>query len=242
MVLHRADMEIESEEDLQLLNNINASLRAKMESVISADTLQRVKGVTFDDIFSMENRLDVSLKPEEAKALGLVHKITTLNPKEMQSLSVKLINCMTSPTEKKPLKKGLAPIISTETNLNLNKMNIDKLKAEFTEVYKEVLALGINQERERVKSFSAFIDADKETVIKAISEGSDFTPSTQNELMIKFQAHTLKAANIKSSTEKELGTGGAPNEDEAVLTEKEKEVVAMESRIEEKLKSQFKIK
>ena len=213
MCLHRADMEIENEEDKIILDSVNASLRAKLEKTVNAEMFQKIKGLTFDDVFSMDKRVNVMITPEEAKALGLVKTITSLQPKEAEALKMKIISCYSQ--ERKPID------INTNTNknsINLNSkpMTADKLKAEHPEVYRSILSEGAKQEKMRIEAHLAFIDVDQDATIKSINEGTEMSPKIMAEMSVKMMtAKTVINLDKDSKVITETGAGASTEKTEA---------------------------
>jgi hypothetical protein len=58
----------------------NQVIRKKLEAKINEEEFTKVTKKSFDDIFSMEDRLDVRMNAQQAKKIGLVDEIVKLNP------------------------------------------------------------------------------------------------------------------------------------------------------------------
>jgi len=86
ILFHRAAMGgLEYEKDLseaerKILDGINAKARQALEARASSDKFEAVTGVSYDELFSMDNRKDVIINALQAKELGFVHKINDLTP------------------------------------------------------------------------------------------------------------------------------------------------------------------
>ncbi|MBA7563360.1 hypothetical protein ES708_05015 [subsurface metagenome] len=72
-------------------------------------------------------------------------------------------------------------------------MKIEEFKNSEPDLYSEIIA----KERDRVKAWLVFIDVDKDKVVKAIKDGTDFTPTG---VMIP----TLEAQKKLDAFDKEL--------------------------------------
>jgi ATP-dependent protease ClpP protease subunit len=115
------------------LARVNKSLRTAFENKIDVDAFAKLKGVTMDELFSMDSRKDVFLSAKEAKKIGLINKITTITPEkkaEIDSIFVDIAakyNGAPTPT----------PIIPTENKTQKieTKMTIEDLKSQHPSVY-----------------------------------------------------------------------------------------------------------
>jgi ATP-dependent protease ClpP protease subunit len=185
ILFHRAsfgDPELEKtmdEADKKILAAVNASIRSALELKIPAAKFLEVTGVSYDEMFSMDQRLDVIINAEQAKALGLVttiNKLTASKKSEIMALSNTY---------------GIAafskePIIQSE---NTNAMTVAEFKKANPEAYQEIFDLGhtagISAEQTRTKTWLAYKDIDAEAVAKGISEGKAVDPVIMAEMQIK---------------------------------------------------------
>lgn len=88
-LVHRAASwweDIMTDEELADIEARNKVIRKKLEARIDKDKFEKVTGKTFNDIFSMEDRLDVRLNAKQAKDIGLIDEIIKLNPKKMAEI------------------------------------------------------------------------------------------------------------------------------------------------------------
>lgn len=120
-LIHRAanlDESEMSENDLKDLENRNKVIRKKLEARIHEDKFKEVTGKTFDDIFSMDGQLDVSLNAEEAKEIGLINEVISLDTKELEKIEAEYfdkIAALTTPQKKEN---------SNNNNSNNNNMGL----------------------------------------------------------------------------------------------------------------------
>lgn len=110
-LVHRAaswfeDMGEEFKKDIA---NRNKIIRKKLEARIDEKKFTEVTGKTFDDIFDMENRLDVRLTAKEAKKIGLVSKVIKLDVKKRTEIESRYFN-------------DIAALAIPSTNSKSNKM------------------------------------------------------------------------------------------------------------------------
>lgn len=176
------------------LVDTNKHLRAAMESKFSATEWEVVTGVSMDQLFSLDDRIDVVINAEQAKRLGLITKITKITPEQKEAIAARIADqnlviaahMGISTPHIDPIKdpKAGADIISFQ-HQNNKKMTIEKLKAEHPEIYAQVVGLGITQERDRVGAYMAFAHLDLEGVRGAIKDGTVMNETERSEYALK---------------------------------------------------------
>ncbi len=215
---HRADMFVENEQEQALLDGVNKDLKAQMLKKIDADKWLEITGITIDQLFDPNTRIDVTLTGLQAKKVGLIDKVVNLTPeieKSMAAFNTKLFNVS---AENK----------SNNNNPKQNKMTIEQLKAEHPGVYAEVIALGKSEEKDRVESIMAFVEVDPSACKTAIESGKNLTQKQMSEFAIKaFSKDTVAAVTAESA--KPLATGEPDN---TVKTDKVKQIEAFESSLD----------
>lgn len=201
IMIHRAAGYVENEDDKRLLDNVNKDIRKALEARIDQKKLEEIAGVTLDNIFNDEKRRDIWLTADEAKKIGLVDKVTRIEPKVLDALNSKLVafadfselseHVSDDETEN---DSHVSETVESEENKNNNNQNFEQmtkqeLKAKHPELYAEIFAEGVTdgakQESTRVKAFLAFLKFDNEGVVKAIKEGTEFSTDVQAEFMTK---------------------------------------------------------
>ncbi len=215
IMLHRASMFIENEEDQKFLDNVNKDLRKKLESKIDDEKLKSIKGVGLKDLFENEKRIDLFLSAREAKQIGLINKINSVDPKELAAFNSKFFSVA---AEHKP-----EPINST--------MTLEELKAKHPTVFAEVHNLGVTagiaQEKERVEACLVFIEVDAAGVKEAIASGKALGPKQMAEFSLKVMAKG-KTADAKDDSAAAVETKEDATKDK---TDKEKTVEAFEANV-----------
>lgn len=180
-----SDKELFTEELKQRLIDINSSLRKAMESKFTAEEWFKITGVSLDDLFSLENRIDVELDSTAAKKLGIISKIIKITPAKKAE-----IEAMSMQIAAYGVAKGQKGI--EEENLKVHKMTIEKFKTEHPEIFASVLAEGVKQERDRVGAYLAFIDVDAKAVSEGIKSGDPLSQTTMAEFSRKaFSAEVI---------------------------------------------------
>lgn len=115
-LLHRAASwweDVMNEDELKDIENRNKVIREKLEARIDKDKFKEVTGKTFDDIFSMDDRLDVRLDAKQAKEIGLIDEIITLDVARRQEIESRYLNEIAA--------------LSINNNSNVNKKKMGKL-------------------------------------------------------------------------------------------------------------------
>lgn len=214
-LLHRAAYPQWIEQDPEYFNQamrenlaaINKSLRAAFEAKVDVAKFEKLKGVTLDEVFSMESRIDVNLTAAEAKKIGLINEIVVITPQLKAEIEANLNNYTVGIAAKYTETKINNPINNNNPKKSI--MTIETLKAEHPAVYAQALALGVEQEKDRVGSIMAFNDIDPEAVKKAIASGKFLSETEKSELAIK------AIAKLKLTATKEESAPAATTTEEA---------------------------
>lgn len=218
-LLHRADMSVESEADKTFLARINKDLRAKLQARVDADIFKEVTGYTIDEMFDSEKRIDIMLDAKQAKKIGLVQKINKLTPSEVEAFNSKMLFNVAAFNENKNQK----------TN---KQMTIEQLKAEHPALFAQVVALGVEQEKDRVEACLAFMDVDAKGVKEAIESGKNLTQKQMADFAVKAMSKNSLDALNKEAAPNASTTEAAEKE----KTEKAKEIEAFEKSVDSHLK------
>lgn len=243
--LHRADGYVESDEDKLFLSNVNKQLRAKLEQKMDLEAFSKItKGLTLDDVFDPSKRIDINLTAKDMKKLGLIDKIIQLDAKDKNTKAIteRFVAFVDNSETSRGSEVTETTSRGSETNANSNsnnqkteqKMNKSEFKAQHSDIYAEVLAEGqtqaINAERIRVKSYLAYLEVDKENVIKAIKEGTEFTTDVMAEMNVKLSAKATAGA-IEADSAGKVTTQKADDK-----TAEQKELEAFASEVTEGVK------
>lgn len=218
-LLHRADMYVENDADKAFLARINKDLRAKLQARVDADIFKEVTGYTIDEMFDSEKRIDIMLDAKQAKKIGLVQKINKLTPSEVEAFNSKMLFNVAAFNENKNQK----------TN---KQMTIEQLKAEHPALFAQVVALGVEQEKDRVEACLAFMDVDAKGVKEAIESGKNLTQKQMADFAVKAMSKNSLDALNKEAAPNASTTEAAEKE----KTEKAKEIEAFEKSLDSHLK------
>lgn len=224
LMIHRADAYISSPEDQARLDLINTDLRAKLTAKIDDKKMKELKGVSIKDLFNPDTRIDLFLTAKEAKAIGLVDKITKVNPKEASAFTEAFANNYFN------VAAEMSPAAAQTQTPKV--MTLAEFKAANPALYNEILELGVAQEKDRVEAALVFNDIDPKGVKAAIESGKPLSQKQMAEFALKqMSPEALKKLEVESA--KVVTTTAT---EETVKTEKEKEVAAFEAELDEKLK------
>lgn len=203
------------------LNAVNSKLRTALEGKIDVKKFETITGVTLDQMFSNDTRIDVPFTAEQALEIGLISSIKKITPEkkaEIEAFEYKIA------AEALGLQKAAENIDNPKT---VN-MTIDKLKAEHPSLFADVVKLGADQERDRVGSWMAFVDVDAKAVAEGIKEGKTLNATAMAELTRK----ALSAQSLKSLEEEAPNAVVTKEAETKEKTEKEAKVAAFEAEID----------
>ena len=190
-----------TEANRESLKAMNANLRKAIEAKIDVPKFEKLKGVTLDDVFSMDGRLDVNLTADEAKAIGLVDKINVITPSIAAEIEANNIRIAAYNSPKKVAAKEEPTIKTNKSEI----MNINELKTQHPALYAEAVKDGVTAERDRVNSYLVFADVDVEAVKIGIESGENLTAKASAEFARKMFSKE-KVADAEADSTKEIET------------------------------------
>jgi len=196
--------EMDESEKAQL-KDINTKFKAKMQSRFNDSQLAKD---TIAKVFEVDVINDVYLTAKEAKEVGLVAEIKTLDLGAKAQIE-QYSQMYAFYTE----AKKETPEVGANKPQNLKSMNIQELKAQHPALFDEVFAAGRQAgavaERDRVGSFLAFLDVDPKAVKAGIESGNAISETQRSEFAL---ASYKKQANVTETAEnpKAIETPAAP--------------------------------
>ncbi len=192
--IHRADGFVETEDDKLMLANINKELRKAMESNLDILKFEKITGVTLNDIFDPNKRVNVTITAKQAKQIGLVNKVIPMNDKQVNALNNEFTAFSNffdesqgrdSETRVSETKGEKANTDSKSTNLKKEKMNKQELQAQHPTLYAEIYGEGVKAENKRCSAFLAFKDIDLDACVKGIKESTEMDACFMAEMTAK---------------------------------------------------------
>jgi len=219
-MVHRAEAYIENVDDQQMLDNVNKSLRAILEKRLDAEKFKSITGISIADIFELKERRNIWLTAKEAKAVGLIDKVVRLEPKEMQAINENLVAFAKFDFAAEDGTSQGSDDNAGGSNNNYKpknqKMTLEQFRAENPDLHAQIIQAGVAQERDRVGAFLAFVDIDKDLVVKAVKDGDSMSQTFTAEMTKKaIAAQTLAKIEADSSSDGSDGSDGADGSDEA---------------------------
>ena len=177
-------------EEYNFLVQVNKDLRKALEAKIDSELFEKTAGVSLDEVFSMDSRIDVNLTSKEAKKIGLISKVKVLNSNMVAEINSNRV-AAAARFGLESLSDIPEAVLNNKSNNNKNKikMTVDQLKSEHPDVYSQVFEAGsksgVKAERDNSSAWLAFIDADKEAVVNAVKSGKEFTTADMADMNVK---------------------------------------------------------
>lgn len=210
-LLHRAayPVWIETSKDYmtdamwESLKKVNALLRAGLEGKIDVQKFEQIKGVTLDQVFDYEQRLDVNLTAQEALQIGLINRVVEITPQKRAELTGyrNLMAAQGSDADFSFLAAA-EPKPQQQITQKKNNMTLAELKAQHPDVYAQAVAEGTNQERDRAGAWLEYNDVDPVAVKAGVAGGKEITKTEMVALTRKsFSAEMLSKAAAENAPE-----------------------------------------
>lgn len=182
------------------LTTINGSLRSSIEGKVTAQKWKQVTGTPLDDMFSLNNRIDVRVNAEQARKMGMVGTVTKITPKKLQEIKAYSLD----------LAAEYEPLITAETEQKPQVMTIAEVKAN-TEVYNAIKAEVLTGEKDRIEALAAWSEVDPKECLTAIVAGTPYTAAFGAKMQVKAMS-AQGLANIAAASKGEVKTPEAATE------------------------------
>lgn len=168
------------------LETMNGKLRAAIEGKVTAEEWEKVTGVSLDDLFSLDQRIDVKLDAKQAKKLGLVNKIVAITPERKAEIEAHVMSIAATSVPTAPAATTAQTKPAPQQQPKISKtMTILELQQQHPEVYASAVSAGVTQERDRVCAHLAFVTIDAEAVVKGIKAGEPLSQTALAEFTMK---------------------------------------------------------
>jgi len=237
-MIHRADGYVENPEDQAFLDRINKDLRKQMEVRLNMELFEEVTGKNLDQIFDPKQRIDVWIDAKQAKKIGLINSIKKFTPQQTKAFNEKFVAFADFDFEQRSQEdNSQRSDNSNDTiiiNQNNNKMTKAELLAQHPELVEAIQKDAVSAERERVDAYLAFINVDKENVLKAVKEGKAFNNAVMAEMTVKMTANA-QAGNRADDSAGKIPTGKPDDK-----TAEQKEIDDFAAQLDAKTKESIK--
>ena len=216
-----------SETDKAILEQMNATMKAKLKARIDANKFKEIAGISLDQMFDpkIEGTIDVLFTPKQAKEIGLVDKIIKLERNEAKAMFEQRMKFAASGNPSAAEKKdGENP--KPQQKNPLNKMTLEEFKAAHPEIFAAAVAQGVELEKDRVGAWTAFLEIDPKAVAEGIASGKPIGQTA----MANFTAKGIKdaqAAILNGGSKGPVDTAEGAGE----KTEKEKEIADFKNEV-----------
>jgi len=223
-----------TEERKSILKGVNDNLRSALEARISTDDFKSVTKVGFDEIFSMDSRVDVFLDAKQAKKLGLVSKVNVLTPKRKKQIDAEYISIAAEYNGIKTqdvvgINPAVSPVLAGSQKLNVKKkMTKEEFKEQDSKAYGEIVAEGEAKEKDRAAAWNVWASVDAKKVLAGIESGLPMGMKDTQEFLL--------ASNSSKEVSGIEGVNAEPVQTTKVETELEAEA-AEEAKTAEFMKN-----
>jgi ATP-dependent protease ClpP protease subunit len=146
------------------LNKTNSALREMIEGKVTAQKFKTVTGVSLDDMFSLDSRIDVPITAEMMKKMGLVTKVTKLTKEKKAQIMALSAECGVAAFAHEP---EIETEVTNDTKIKA--MTAAEFKAAHPAEYDKIVAEGKQAEKSRVSSLMKFSAIDPKAVAEAIA-------------------------------------------------------------------------
>ena len=256
VLFHRAAAFNMEEEQIPVMRDLivsrNEDLRKAMEEKLNIAAFERISGVTLDEMFSMDTRIDVVLNAEQAREIGMVKEIIPISAIETEEINSKIMaasgghGIQLIDVKKQNSMKTLEELKEKHPELYAQAIQAGKKEAtpapaspnpkEDISENDKLIQAGIDKERERVKGWQTFAEVDAKKVAEGIASGNSITMADIGEFTLTAQKNSFAGA-LKKGTD----TSGrsADNEGKNKDTELSDELSALGDKVTANFKSKF---
>lgn len=201
-VLHRAayspwyEKEFMTEDERKGLISMNKSLESAFRAKIDVAKFEEIAGFSLKDMFSLDDRKDITITAQQAKQIGLINKVVKITPERQAKVNAIVERVAASHTGIQEFNiSKIVGLDSPEVEPNKQvKMTIEELQAKHPEVYNSVykqgIEAGVAKENDRVGAFVQFIEVDAKAVKEAIISKVEMNQTKMAEFMLKSQQAT----------------------------------------------------
>ncbi len=224
------------------LNRVNEFVRQGIEDKVGAEKWEEVTGVSLDELFSMDGRVDVIVDADQALALGIVSKV--------EPITSEVIDTIAAASPKMAMAMSLGKSVNNEKKQTKNNsfsnnkipktMTVEEIKNKYPDAYNQIHSSGVEQERDRVEAWTVFNEIDAEAVKEGIESGKNLSQKASAEFMRKsLSAEQLKKIEADSAVPVETDEKRPKSEkEEKATTEKDNFLASARSNYSHMIKTE----
>jgi len=154
LMIHRAYGPEDTEEERNLLAQVNKDLKAKLKNKLDLDKFKQITGYTLDNVFDMNReRMNIWLSANQAKQVGLIDRVMKVEDSQARAELESSIEAMFV-TEPEASTKETETTNQNDGNMS---MDVATLRAQYPELVQAIensgYQKGKDDERERVNTF-----------------------------------------------------------------------------------------
>lgn len=234
-LVHRAASwweDVMNKDELKDIENRNKIIRKKLELRIDEDQFEQVTGKSFDDIFSMDDRLNVRLNARQAKKIGLVNEVVKLNVKKREEIEAQYFNSIAALATSQ--KKEISNNNNNSNNNNMGLFSKEPVylciigESQFAynklEVKAKIKAIGDGEKEPVSGTFEA--NNKKVTVVADVITAIEDIDTKQDQINALSEKIEALTAQIAEATKKEPVK--ADIEDKS-----EEQIIALTAKVDE---------
>ncbi len=209
----------------KVLDEVRGQLKDALNAKVDDDKFKAITGVTISEAMNQsgDDRVDYWLTGQQAYDIGLYDELFDITPKDTENIAFDEITNSFGYDIPEHVKESISNLIPTvegssadDNKLNIQKMDLTKLKAEHPEVYTAAfnegqtagITAGVKQENERTGAYLVFADVDKENVLAGIKSGEAMNETQRNEFLRK-SAEAKAGKGLEEGSPEDLNTGAA---------------------------------
>lgn len=220
-----------TQDQLKSLNRINQFLREGLEAKIDVSKFEEMTGVTMDELFSNDARIDVTLSASDAKEIGLVDEVREVTSETITATHQRME--MAASTHRLEYENHMAKIAASTTKEiqteNPEKMTIQELNAKHPDLVAQIKNEAIENEKDRVEAWLVFQDVDASAVKEGIESGKAMSAKQQAEMTRKMASSGMLKDLEKENPKAEETETEQPGDN--TMTEAEKVVADFEAQV-----------
>lgn len=188
---------------------VNDGLRKALEKKINVEAFEKIVDSTLDKIFSLDSRITVRLKADQALKVGLINRVIKTNDVDKKAIDDKIFSISGE------RYFNMAAEHAPEPPKPVKAMTKAEFKAAHPGVYAEIVeegrVIGADAEFDRISACLVFQEVDPKAVKTAIEARKPMSDAQKMEFMLAAQSpaylEKLRSASASATTTTEASEG-----------------------------------